>query len=136
MPTLKHLASGDVITVAVQPQWVDGIWECGDQRITDIGGIHYLPGQPDRAPMSPMTFYFAFTPLERMAIKASSDPMVNEIWATYDLCVRLDRLIDPNLSSVKDAIAYLARPTTANPPGPGILSSDTRINQVLDGTPQ
>jgi len=86
--------------------------------------------------LTPMTLYLAFTPAERIAIKKSVDPMVIEFWATYQLSVQLDKPTDPNLMSVQEAIGYLAQPTTATPPGAGILASQARIAQVLAGTPQ
>jgi len=86
--------------------------------------------------LTPMTLYLSFTPAERIAIKASTDPMVKEFWATYQLSVQLDKPTDPNLISVQNAIAYLAQPTTATPPGAGILASQARIAQILAGIPQ
>jgi len=86
--------------------------------------------------LTPMTLYMAFTPAERIAIKASADPQVAEFWAMYQLSVQLDKSTDPNLVSVQEAMAYLATPTTATPPGPGILASSDRIAQILAGIPQ
>lgn len=86
--------------------------------------------------LTPMTLYLSFTPAERIAIKKSADPMVVEFWATYQLSVQLGTMIDPNLMSVQDGIGYLARPTSAAPPGPGILASSARVTQILSGAPQ
>jgi hypothetical protein len=77
-----------------------------------------------------MTFYLAFTPAERIAIKKSTDEQVVEFWATYQLAVQLDKPIDPNLVSVREAIEYLATP------GAAILASSDRIAQILNGVPQ
>ena len=60
-----------------------------------------------------MTLYMAFTPAERIAIKASNDAMVKEFWSMYELSVQLDKPTDPNLASVRDIIAY--RPSRRRP---------------------
>ncbi|OFA04068.1 hypothetical protein [Duganella sp. HH101] len=86
-------------------------------------------------PLTPMTVYMAFTPAERIAIKASKDPMVAEFWAMYQLSVQLDKPTDPNLASVRDIIAYLAKPASPGPGG-GILASPERVQQILAGIPQ
>lgn len=86
--------------------------------------------------LTPMTFYLAFTVAERMAIKGSSDPTVKEFWDTYQRSQDTGTMVDPNLVSVQEGLAYLATPTTATPPGPGILASTDRIAQILAGTPQ
>lgn len=86
--------------------------------------------------LTPMQFYLAFTPAERIAIKASADASVKEFWATYELAAQLNNPIDPNLVSVQEGLAWLATPTTATPAGPGILASTTRITQISNGIPQ
>lgn len=96
------------------------------------------PGSGEDAPLellTPMTFYLAFTPAERIEIKASKDPIVVEFWATYQLSVQLNRPVDPNLVSVRQALAYLAAPIDPGP-GVGILASPERIAQILAGIPQ
>lgn len=85
--------------------------------------------------LTPMTLYMAFTPAERIAIKASKDPMVAEFWSMYQLSVQLDKPTDPNLASVRDIIAYLAKPASPGPGG-GILASPERVQQILAGIPQ
>lgn len=82
--------------------------------------------------LSPMQFYMAFSPTERIAIKKSTDEIVMEFWSTYELAVQTKTNIDPNLPSVVSGLEYLANPT---PAGAGILSS-TRIPQILLGIPQ
>lgn len=88
------------------------------------------------ASLTPMSFYLSFTPTERIAIKKSSDPVVEEFWATYELAAQTNSNIDPNLVSVQESLAYLAIPTTATPPGPGILTSTARIAQISNGVTQ
>lgn len=95
------------------------------------------PVTPEPLPkLTPMTFYLAFTLAERMAIKGSSDPTVKEFWDTYQRSQDTGTMVDPNVVSVQEGLAYLAVPTTATPPGPGILASTARIAQILAGTPQ
>lgn len=104
-------------------------------------GAFTAPVAPPPAPvmlpqLTPMQFYLAFTPAERIAIKASTDPMVKEFWGTYTLAAQLNHPIDPNLISVQEGLAYLATSTTASPPGPGILASQARVTAILAGTAQ
>jgi hypothetical protein len=86
-------------------------------------------------PMTAMQFYLAFTPSERIAIKRSTDPMIAEFWATFQLAAQQNHMIDPTLNSVIDGVNYLAIPATATPPGPGIVVA-ARIPQILAGVPQ
>lgn len=114
---------------AIQPGWiVSG---------TTDAPIFTAPSATSALPvLTPMTLYMAFTPAERIAIKASTDPMVMEFWAMYQLSVQLQKPTDPNLVSVQEALAYLAQPKDAMPPGAGILASQARVTQILAGIPQ
>ncbi|OHD22922.1 MAG: hypothetical protein A2Y38_19875 [Spirochaetes bacterium GWB1_59_5] len=94
------------------------------------------PPQEQLALLTPMTVYMAFKPEERIAIKGSTDPMVQEFWAMYQLSVQLDKPTDPNLKSVIDALNYLAQPKTATPAGVGILASFDRVEEIRRGVPQ
>ena len=113
----------------IQPGWiVSGTTEAP---------IFSAPAATSALPvLTPMTLYMAFTPAERIAIKASTDPMVVEFWTMYQLSVQLQKPTDPNLVSVQEALAYLAQPKDATPPGAGILASKDRIAQILAGIPQ
>lgn len=86
--------------------------------------------------LTPMTFYLSFNPAERMKIKASTDLEVMEFWDTYQRAERTDTMVDPNLVSVREGLAYLAQGPGDTPPGPGILASKDRIDQILAGIPQ
>lgn len=86
--------------------------------------------------LTPMQFYLAFTATEMIDIKGSNDPMVKEFYARYQLAVQTNTPIDPNLVSVQEGLTYLATPTTATPPGAGILASTSRIAQISNGVPQ
>lgn len=87
------------------------------------------PAAPALPKLTPMSFYLAFTPAERIAIKTSTDPVVQEFWDTYQRAENTGTQIDPNLVSVQEGLAYLAQ-------GPGILASRDRIAQILNGEPQ
>ena len=114
---------------------------------TVTGGYTFVPPSTWTAPhappapvvkypiLTPMQFYLAFTPTERIAIKKSTDLIVVEFWATYQLAAQLNNTIDPNLISVQEGLDWLATPTTATPAGPGILAT-SRITQILNGVQQ
>jgi hypothetical protein len=78
--------------------------------------------------LAPMAFYMAFKPAERIAIKASTDAMVVEFWATYEMAKELDNSIDPNLPSMSESLGHLV--------GAGILSSAARVQEIRLGVPQ
>lgn len=84
---------------------------------------------PDPGPvvLSPMQFYLAFTPTERVAIKASTDPLVAEFWQTFELAVQTATVIHTGLASVTDGVNALV---TAN------LINANRVADVLAGVPQ
>lgn len=110
----------------VGPQWrlVAGQWQAPAPE----------PAAPASLPLlTPMQFYLAFKPAERIAIKGSADPIVKEFWATYELAVQVGAPIDPNLASVVGGVQYLATPA---PNGPGILAAADRVAQILAGAPQ
>ena len=141
MPQIKHVATGQVFTVSENPVWSppggpQGLWVCGNQNFTDPSGTLYEVVSVTYPPLTPMAFYLAFTPTERMAIKKSTDVNVAEFWATYQLAAQTNTSIDPNLVSVQEGLTYLATATTATPPGAGILASAARIAQISQGIPQ
>lgn len=80
-------------------------------------------------------FYNCFTATEMIAIKASTDPLVKEFYARYQVALQVNEPINPNLVSVQEGLAYLAAPVSPGP-GAGILASTSRIDQILAGTPQ
>lgn len=97
--------------------------------------------------LTPMQFYVAFTPTERMKLKALAttgiaatdstpeypvDPVIAEFWATYQMAVSAGAHIDPNLPSTQEALEYLANPSA---PTPQVITAD-RIPQILAGVAQ
>ena len=134
MAQIKRISDGELISCVEYPTYSHEMhcWMCGyGLYIYDEDGTLFEPVGPAPLPMlTPMTFYLAFTPQERIAIKSSTDPMVKEFWDTYDLAARLNVSIDPNLISVQGGIVYLATPEI------GILKSSDRIEQILSGVAQ
>ena len=95
------------------------------------------PPPPVAAPvvlpvLTPMEFYLAFTPAERIAIKTSTDPQIVEFWATFELAVSANAHIDPNLTSIQEGLDYLSAPTA---PTVAIITAE-RIPQILAGVAQ
>lgn len=126
MPTIKHIATGKIFTVASQPQFSSGIWECGDQRFTDPDGAEYMP-VTDAPKVSPVEFTLLFTSAERVAIKAerATDPVIADIYSIVD-DPRLTH-VDLGLQSTRDAIDYLI--------GTGLVDA-TRREAILSGVLQ
>ncbi len=155
MPQIEQIAGNVLITVSQQPVWASGIWECGDARFTDPEQTLYTPiAAPVVYPLlTPMQFYLAFAPKERMLLKALAntglpansplvsptnataipvDPVIAEFWATFEIAQQLNSHIDPNLTSVQEGLAYIAAPTS---PTPAVIAS-ARIPQILAGIAQ
>src|SRR5487761_1979388 len=93
---------------------------------TYANGTWTAPVAPPTPPvvyrqLTPMQFYLAFTPAERMAIKKSTDVNVEEFWATYQLAAQTNTPIDPNLVSVQEGLTYLSVTDVAGTTTPYIL---------------
>jgi hypothetical protein len=86
------------------------------------------PPPPQRPDLTPIAFYLAFKPQERIAIKTSADPIVKEFWETYQLAAQTNSPIQAALVSVQSGVAYLRQQN--------ILATDERIDEILDGVPQ
>ncbi len=127
MPTIIHIESGKATEVASQPRYEDGVWECGDHRFVDPDGTIYKAGPAPLPKMSALAFYQAFTPKERVAIKASADPLVQELWGAYEMAKESGSEIDPNLASIADGLAYLAKSK---------IIANARVAQIQQGIPQ
>ena len=84
--------------------------------------------------LTPMQFYLAFTPDERIAIKTNLDEFVKEFWDTFTLARQTDTPIDPNLRSVTNALGYLAG--MSDPPLSTPCIRADRIPDILAGKPQ
>ncbi|MGO4379754.1 hypothetical protein [Pseudoduganella sp. RAF53_2] len=118
MPAIKNNLTGDVTVVALAPQLVAGIWECGDHRFTDPDGTHFEPIAV--APtVTPMEFLMLFTATERISIKSAvagkpgaTPPVPADVfladWWSIVTDPRLKEVI-LGLDSVRQAIAYLVQ---------------------------
>ncbi len=128
--TGKRVEPSDVFPEALAAQFV----ACpkATQPNDHIRDGKLVPAPAPPAPLLPLlsatAFYLAFTPAERIAIKTSDDVMVQEFWETFEMLRAAKSLIDPNLSSVRDGLAYLH--------SLGVISSPERIDQIRTGVPQ
>jgi hypothetical protein len=115
-------------------------WKCVDMagvafNVLDPARADFTITDADLPTLTPMQFYLAFTPAERIAIKGSKDPMVAEFWETFGMAQSSGHPIDPNLSSISEALAYMAAKATDTPPGAGILAA-ARIPDFVRGVAQ
>lgn len=112
MPQIKNIASGVVYTVSDNPVWsppgLNGLWVCGDQNFVDPTGTAFEVVSTTYPTLTPMQFYMAFTPAERIALKKSTDPIIEEFMATYNLAAQLNNVVDPNLASIVEGLEYMA----------------------------
>lgn len=60
------------------------------------------------------------------------DLIIAEFWATYQMAVSSNAHVDPNLTSIQGALAYLANPTA---PTPAVIAA-ARIQPILNGVAQ
>lgn len=123
---LKNNTTGELHNCDAQPQWIDSVWECGSFRITDIAGVDYSVVAPAAIPpkVSPIEFKLLFTSGERIAIKSSTDPVVQDFYEiTND--PRLTH-VDLGIKSTQDAIAYLVHV--------GVLTQE-RADAIKSGEP-
>jgi hypothetical protein len=146
-------AFSDAVVIA---STVDGAqpFQVPDSSPVDVGWtVTMQDGQPVfTAPnvyplLSTMQFYMAFTPTERMTIKAlagngiaatstsaaiAPDPVIVEFWQTFQMAVQSNSHVDPNLKSTQEPLNYLANPAA---PTPAVIAAE-RIPQILAGVAQ
>ena len=82
--------------------------------------------------LTALQFYLAFSPAERIAIKKSTDPIVEDFWETYQFAASQGATIDPNLSSIIEGLAYLSN-TNKEPPSasPWVANAVVSIGQQV-----
>lgn len=104
MAQIKHIESGHVTTVALQPVFVGGIWECGDQRFTDLHGDQYEPLPEVFVPptVSRVRFKMLWTSAERIATAKlrTTNETVDDFWALLE---------DPEATEVVMALPSVQR---------------------------
>lgn len=123
MLAIKNTETGNIVIVSQAPQWINGMWECGDSRFTDSDGAIYSPiiyGSK----VSPVQFKLLFAPAERVAIAVAkaADPVLQDFFSIVD-DPRLT-FVDLGLQSTKDAVAYLVGKK---------LITQARSVEILDG---
>jgi hypothetical protein len=124
------------------------------------------PPPPPPPTLTPMEFYIAFTPAERILLKALTVPggipafspilggngtsggnaaaipqdmLITEFWATYQLAAETNSPIDMSLNSIQEGLAYLASPSAPTPVVLGVDSAvppATRVTQISQGISQ
>lgn len=134
MPYIKNLSDGSLIPVSKEPVYANGMWDCGDLRLTDLSGTHYGPAY---ASMSAARFMDCFTPAEEIAIMGSTDPVVKVFVARLNRAIAAGQEIDPNTVSVQEGVQYLA--TTNQTPATSPASTyiaPSRVADILSGKMQ
>lgn len=105
MPLIRHIESGELITVAQQPTYSSGMWECGDQRFTDpMRDLYDVPAIAGK--VGPIHFQMLFAPAEMIAANdlKATDKVLASFWKLID-DPRTDT-VDLSLLSVQNAIEY------------------------------
>lgn len=125
MPKIRHIASGNVFEVAATPVFLDGVWECGNQRFVDrTGGEYEIVITP--AKVAVIEFKLLFTIAERVAINAarSTNQTIDDFYELLD--DPRTQNVDLSLPVVQEMLNYLVEQ--------GLLTSD-RKNQILSYAP-
>lgn len=125
---LQSQESYDATDPSVQDTWVpvpDGT-KPGASYDPFTGEIGPNP-EPEAATLTAIQLYLAFAPAERIAIKTSTEPMVQEFWATYELAVQTGASIHMGSPSVTAMLAGLVAAE--------IIDED-RLADIRAGTPQ
>lgn len=127
LPDTVHECS----TTTLAPEEGESLQTWAD-RVTAAEGWAPPPAPtPVPAVLTPMAFYLAFTPAERIAIKTSTDPQVGEFWATFQLALQTGTNVDTGLVSITAGLAYIS----THPEGAPLVHPD-RVPAILAGTPQ
>lgn len=134
MHQIKHIESGEILSVSEVPTFAAGVWECGDQRFTDEDGDKYeaIPAAPLPPTVGPITFQLLWTEAERVAI--------DELVATDKSVANFKRLLDDPrtdavvmaLTSIQNSIQTTLEALAAN----GIITEAdvaTRKAEILAG---
>lgn len=134
---IVYIRNGAVIAKSklIDPEVRAGYVDIPDGAAVNIGdsyvnGVFKAPPavQPQGTypTLTPMQFYLKFTVAERIAVKASIDPLVKEFWETYQVALQTGSNIDFNIADNRAALAYMS----ANPVGTPILGAG-RMDTIL-----
>lgn len=133
---LKNIETGDTQDCSARPEWVGGIWECGEFRVTDVSGAAYEVVDASKssfAKVGPIAFKLLFSSAERIAAKAlrATDPVLEDFWGLLD--DQRTQEVDLGLASVQAAVEY----TLAAVKAAGVdLDVAARKAQILTGVVQ
>lgn len=109
MLKLRNIQSGEIYTFGTNiPTFSAGVWCIGNMKFVDPNKTRYeaidYPEISDLS-VSPIRFKILFTAAQRIAIRTSADPVVQDFFNLIE-DPRLDLVILP-LSSTVDALSYL-----------------------------
>lgn len=109
MQKLKNIQSGEIYTFGTNvPSFSAGVWCIGNMKFVDPTKTKYeIIDYPEISDLSisPIRFKLLFTATQRIAIRTSVNPVVQDFFNLIE-DPRLDAVILP-LSSTVDALSYL-----------------------------
>ena len=142
MAQIKNLITNEMITVAEEPTWIAGVWECGDQRFVDPAQTRYEVNAlaPKPPSVTSTVFYDLFTITEMIDIEANkgSNPVVGQFYKRWQNAQADGTMIDLGTASVVEGLAYLSVtqvPVTAPTPAHTYIDP-ARIPVIQSGIPQ
>lgn len=114
-----------------KPEWILGIWECGDARFTDQDeSLYYVVEIDSPLSVSPIHFKLLFTSQERIKAKElrATDSTIDDFWSILD--DPRTQSVDMYLLSIQGAIEYTLAEINAN----GVtIDVAARKAQILQG---
>ena len=133
MPSIRNIETDVIYTVSQNPVFVDGMWECGDQRFVDLDGTIYEPIITLVPPtVGPIAFMRLFTADERVKARElrATNPKINDFFLQLE-DPRTDAVVMV-LPSIQADIEYVL--TAVEAAG---LSIDVqaRKSEILTGQP-
>ncbi len=130
MASIKNLETGEVIEVADVPQWINGVWECGNLRFTDPTQTTFAPVAAYAIVPADSFYTFRLSVAERVKARASTDAEVIEVVRTLDMWIAKGNSVDPNLPLVQGMIQMLADKGLLDAHSTGLTE---RVHEILAG---
>lgn len=109
MPKLRNTLTDDIVDVENTPIFKNGVWECGNVRITDPDGTAFAAVVEAQYPsITPVEFKMCFTSAERRTLKTAlnTDDTLKDAYEILE-DPRL-KWVDMGLKSNRDLIDYMA----------------------------
>lgn len=133
MPAIRHIETDVTYTVEGNPIYINGLWECGDQKFVDLDGTLYEPIITLIPPaVGPIAFMRLFTADERVKARElrATNPKINDFFLQLE-DPRTDAVVMV-LPSIQADIEYVL--TAVEAAG---LSIDVqaRKSEILTGQP-